>query len=449
MPFNGSGGTTQPGGSIYPAVGSTLIESAKANVSIADIYVMLGTCLLKDGQQTATQRIPFASGVQTDTVTELTSDTGVTLDSVLLKDGRIDTTQGADIVCAATINLETATGNVVDVTGSTGPVTAVTLSQGHWRIVRFTGTPTLTHGASLVLPGAANIVVAAGDYALFIGYATSVVRCWYMKGDGSAIVATPFVDTNPIVVGSGDATKKVRFEVDGLTTGNTRVITMPDANVTLPTTNFNATQTANTIFAGPASGSAAAPTFRAPVGLDGASVVLLATGTASNSAVIDFTAISSTYDIYMVDGIGVVPATDGAGLTLRFSIDGGSTFKAGASDYVYGTPAQDQANASNETGSAAATFILISGANGSSNTASNGGVNFRMVLFNLNSTTQRKHVSFVGTQITAAVGFVGFAGGGASLLAGLTTDNVDAIRFIMGSGNITSGTFYLYGMRKA
>jgi hypothetical protein len=124
---------------------------------------------------------PFAAGISTDTVTEKTADTGVTLDSVLLKDGRVDTTQGADIVCAATINLETATGNVVDVTGSTGPVTAITLSQGHWRVVRFTGTPTLTNGASLILPGASDIVAAAGDYGIFAGYAGSVVRClgWF------------------------------------------------------------------------------------------------------------------------------------------------------------------------------------------------------------------------------------------------------------------------------
>lgn len=94
MPFNGSGGTSQPTSSIYPAVASTLIESAKANISIADIYTMLASCLLKDGQQTATARIPFAAGISTDTVNEKTTDTGVTIDSVLLKDGEVD---GVDV----------------------------------------------------------------------------------------------------------------------------------------------------------------------------------------------------------------------------------------------------------------------------------------------------------------------------------------------------------------
>jgi len=229
VPLNGSGGVTQPSGSVYPATANTLIESAKANTSIADIYTILGSALYKDGQQVTTARIPFASGIQTDTVTEKTSDTGVTLDSVLLKDGRIDTTQGADIVCAATINLETATGNVVDVTGSTGPVTAITLSQGHWRLVRFTGTPTITNGASLVLPTAADYTCTAGDYILFVGYASSMVRAYIFPTSGPI----PFVDSQPVIVGSSDKTKKVRFEADGLTTGNTRVLTVPDHNATI------------------------------------------------------------------------------------------------------------------------------------------------------------------------------------------------------------------------
>jgi len=43
----------------------------------------------------------------------------------------------------------------------------------------------------------------------------------------------PVADTTGIAKGSADATKIVRFEVDGLTTGTTRVITPPDKNITL------------------------------------------------------------------------------------------------------------------------------------------------------------------------------------------------------------------------
>lgn len=93
-----------------------------------------------------------------------------------LTGGAFNTPQGADIVAAATLNLDTATGNSPDVTGNTG-ITAVTLSQGRQRLVRFTGTPTITNGASLVVEGGADFTAVAGQYVLFIGYASSVVRC--------------------------------------------------------------------------------------------------------------------------------------------------------------------------------------------------------------------------------------------------------------------------------
>lgn len=43
----------------------------------------------------------------------------------------------------------------------------------------------------------------------------------------------PVVDTTAIAKGSGDATKQVRFEVDGLTTATTRVLTMADQDISL------------------------------------------------------------------------------------------------------------------------------------------------------------------------------------------------------------------------
>lgn len=101
--------------------------------------------------------------------------------------GALNEAHGADILSAATINLTTATGNLVDVTGTVA-ITAVTLPNGAERVVRFTGILTLTNGASLVLPSAANITTAAGDFAIFRGYAAGVVRCVaYTRADGTAV----------------------------------------------------------------------------------------------------------------------------------------------------------------------------------------------------------------------------------------------------------------------
>ena len=82
---------------------------------------------------------------------------------------------GADVASAATIDLDAATGVLVDITGAT-TVTAITLGEGRERVVRFTGALTLTHGAALVLPGGANITTAPGDFATLRGYAAGVVR---------------------------------------------------------------------------------------------------------------------------------------------------------------------------------------------------------------------------------------------------------------------------------
>ena len=43
----------------------------------------------------------------------------------------------------------------------------------------------------------------------------------------------PVSDATEVIKGSGDESKRLRFEVDGLTAGATRVLTMPDTNVTL------------------------------------------------------------------------------------------------------------------------------------------------------------------------------------------------------------------------
>lgn len=48
--------------------------------------------------------------------------------------------------------------------------------------------------------------------------------------------AAAFIDSNPVVKGSADATKQIRFEVDGLTTATTRVITVPNKDGTLAMT---------------------------------------------------------------------------------------------------------------------------------------------------------------------------------------------------------------------
>src|SRR4051812_13414484 len=103
---------------------------------------------------------------------------------------------GADIVAAATLNLDAATGNFVRVTGSTG-ITAVTLSEGVQKTVLSTGAPLITNGGSLILVGGQNIQAAAGDFAVFVGYSGGAVYCSdyfpaLQSASRSLIYAAPF-----------------------------------------------------------------------------------------------------------------------------------------------------------------------------------------------------------------------------------------------------------------
>jgi len=61
---------------------------------------------------------------------------------------------------------------------------------------------------------------------------------------------------------------------------------------------------------------------------------LISTATASTSATIDFT-LPSGYKSFEIRVISLIPSTDNVGMWIRVSTDGGATFAAGASDYVY------------------------------------------------------------------------------------------------------------------
>ena len=86
--------------------------------------------------------------------------------------------KGSDITAASTIT-PVATSSYFVVTGNTG-ITAIgeTYSWvGRTVVLKFSGTPILTHSAGLILPGAANITAAAGDVLAFVNESAGVWRC--------------------------------------------------------------------------------------------------------------------------------------------------------------------------------------------------------------------------------------------------------------------------------
>jgi hypothetical protein len=104
--------------------------------------------------------------------------------------------------------------------------------------------------ADSVIAADARAVVedAAADIAAAIAAAPVAVAAKNAAEAAAAQAAAgaAFDDANPVVKGSADATKQVRFEVDGLSTGTTRVLTVPNEDLTLAgrgANTFTGTQT--------------------------------------------------------------------------------------------------------------------------------------------------------------------------------------------------------------
>lgn len=174
--------------------------------------------------------------------------------------------------------------------------------------------------------------------------------------------------------------------------------------------------------------------------------VLISTITAANSATVDFTSgINGAYKRYKIEIDGLLPATDISILMIRVSLDGGSTWKSGASDYAWvGT--RNYSSSSATTGSTATSEIRIGGpGTGSNNFMSNVATETASLRVNIGDPSSGNRVPIWGDGAwfaeEAGVGISHCVFGGLYLTAGA----VNGIRFLMSAGNITQGTFRLYG----
>jgi len=171
-------------------------------------------------------------------------------------------------------------------------------------------------------------------------------------------------------------------------------------------------------------------------------LILLSTATASNSATIDFTGLTSTYYYYKVIIEDYIPVTDNTGLWFRTSADGGSTYDAGASDYsVYGETFRN-AGADSLLDADIAQIDLTCTGSSNMGTGTNERANFEVTVYNP-SATARCDMTWKGTSLSAAPYSSAYLGQGARVASAA----VNAIRFLSSSGNILSGVFKLYGIK--
>ena len=136
-----------------------------------------------------------------------------------------DSTKVGFISVTQAVDLDTME---TDITANTAKVTNATHTG------EVTGSGVLTVDPTAI--SNKTLVTAASGDTLLIGDASDSNNLKKVDAlDFLGGASLPVADTTSIVEGSADATKEMRIEVDGLTTGTIRVATMPDADITLGT----------------------------------------------------------------------------------------------------------------------------------------------------------------------------------------------------------------------
>jgi hypothetical protein len=219
MAFNGSGSWTLPAG--QPVTTGTTISSSTHNTLVTDIQTSFGTVICKDGQTTVTANLPMATF----------KHTGVGVAVATTDYARYDQVQNSTPIVLASVS------GTNTVAGTASPTPAAYVAGQVFRFIPAndnTGATTLN--VSSVGAGAVqwNGVACVGGelrqgipVEVFVSTTTPVFNIIGQNANA------PFLDTHPVVYGGTDRTKKVRFEVDGLTTATTRVVTVPDRDLTI------------------------------------------------------------------------------------------------------------------------------------------------------------------------------------------------------------------------
>jgi hypothetical protein len=170
----------------------------------------------------------------------------------------------------------------------------------------------------------------------------------------------------------------------------------------------------------------------------GSQPTLLAYGTVSNAATLDFAlTLYTQFRALRFVLTSVIPQTDNTGFRVRTSTDGGSTYDAGASNYetqghytVVGTPGADSV-----TDTYGSVFPSAGNSAGES-------FNAVVTLFDqANTSTQTiMHYDAVGMQ---EAGIADIRNG---VIRRISAADVDGVRFLFSSGNISSAKYALYGI---
>ncbi len=439
LSYNGSGvpsaSTTLPSGLTIPGYQATLTPAALTKVDDTNVTLTLGgtpaTALLQASSLTLgwTGQLGLTRG---GTAASLTASNG----------GVVYSTASALAVLSgtATANKMLLSGSSTTPTWSTStiPTSAgatankLLLSDGTNYVL---STPTFPNASAtsgkMIKSDGTNWTASTETYAV-PGTAGNLLR-----SDGTnwtaakATLTTDVTGVLPVANGGTNAittdAAKISLAVISATTGSEILPTGTTAQRDgSPVAGYFRFNTTNTAFEG----------YNGSAWTNFNDFVLISSATASASATIDFTSINnSVYDSYRLVIRDFLPATNSVNLLLRTSAAG--VFRSTA-DYSYQNLRWTTA-AVGYGGSTTATGIILDATGDAMVNTSPG--SWIVDFFNCSNTTKSKKCISQGYYVGATN--LGTVGGGISA----PTTAVDGFRLLMSSGNIASGTVYLYGAK--
>jgi hypothetical protein len=211
--------------------------------------------------------------------------------------------------------------------------------------------------------------------------------------------------------------------------------TIASANLTTALTIAGAAGSSGNVLTSAGSGNA--PTWTTP---SAGALTLISSATASSTALISFTGLTTSYRAYILEFDSVYMSVAGEGLLLQFSIDGGSNYIT--SGYARTLIAQTSATVTGNY-STTGTVLYVGGINGYSGASTQTGSGMLTIFA---PATSGKNAS---TYVQASVLSSGVLENSAGAQTNTTTSAVNAFKLFAGSGNIAGGNFRLYGLANA
>ena len=165
MSYNGSG-TFVINSTGQPVVSGTVISSTAFNALTADLGTGLSTALTKDGQTTATARIPFAQGISSTLVTDASSTTT----GSIITAGGVGIAKALYVGTLANFAGAATFSSTINKVTVTAPATSATLTIADGASLVTSGayslTLTSTAATNVTLPTTGTLATLAGSEAL-------------------------------------------------------------------------------------------------------------------------------------------------------------------------------------------------------------------------------------------------------------------------------------------